>query len=360
MVVRKPAARRPVASAAKKPVPARKTAALEPKPAPAAKKATPARRTPTAAKTDRTELAARARSVKAVKESAAREAAEKVSGVHPVKKEEITAYDVLRAQHTYFTLYAEWLKQQGGEVSEVLDFVAPIMSVPVGIQKKSPAKRAKVDPEDRVNEEYYDRAVVEQYPIKELRELAADLAANGVINEKVKKSVILEEMEAAGLFREDGDSSAAEDGIEDDDVEEGDEEDGVEDADADESDDEDESDGDDDDDMGEENYTREDLEEMTLKELQELAEVNETDWKGLNKAKLIDELLADEEEESDEEDEDDEETIEIDPDELPNMDQAELLELCKQLDIRVPANKRKNKAAVVEMILESLDEDDDE
>jgi len=347
---RRPAAKRPATPLPKKPVS---------KAAPAAKKA-PAR--PAASAPDpRAASLAKAREARAAKAAAAKAEAESAVEVHPTKKEEITAHDVLRARHTYEVLYSQWLRQQGEDIAEVLDFVAPILDDKRGVNKKSPLTRAKVAPEERVIDEYYDRDVVEGYNIKDLRTLAADLASQGIITEKVKKPLILEQMEAAGLFREDGDVASAEDD-EDEDADAYDEEDeGDSEEDLEEEGDEDEDESDDDD-VEEETFTRADLKAMTLKELQDIAEINEVKWKGLDKASLIDELLGaeDEEEEADEAEEEDEdgEFLEIDPNELPNMDLDELLEICDQIDgLKVPAVKRKNKKAVIELILEALGEE---
>jgi hypothetical protein len=232
-----------------------------------------------------------------------------------------------------------------------------------GTPTPSPAAAAKVEPEDRVIDEFYDRDKIDALSIRELRALAADLAAHGVITETKVKNTILEQMEEAGLFREDGDADASSD---DEDEEEGVDEDSEEDDEEsdDEDDDSDEDESDDDDEYGEETYTREELKAMTLKELQELAEVNEMKWKGLDKDALIDAMLANEEEpedevpeDEDEEDDEDGEVLEIDPDELPNMDISELLELAGQLEVEVPRTKRKNKDAIVELILENLEEE---
>lgn len=340
MVVRKPSApaRRPVAT--KKtaaPAPVRRTAAPT-------RKAAPAR---PAAQSKAEQLAA-ARAAKAAKEAAAAEAAAKNVEPHPTKKDAVTANDVLRSFHTFNVLYAQWLQQQGDELTEVLDFVAPILGAQRGVAKKSPLTRAKVKPEERVIDEYYNRDDIETYSIKELRELAADLVANGIITEKVKKLVILEQMEAAGLFREEGSADSDEDDIEEDDDEDV-EEDEDDDADADESDD------DDDDGVTEENFTRAELKKMDLAELQDIAELNQFKWKGLDKNEIIDTILGSSEDEDDDEDEEEEEDLEIDPDELPNMSVSELLDLCKQIGLKVPAASRNNQKKIIAIITDFLD-----
>lgn len=336
--VRKPAARRPAPAA--KARPARKETPA--KPAPAAKKAAPARQATEAKK----EQLAAARAVRSEKVAAAKAAP---TEVHPVRKDKISAHDVARAWHTALMLQFQYAVQEGEEIAEAMAFVAPIMASKSGLPEKSLHAKAKVDPEDRVIDEFYDLDVVKAMSISDLRTLATDLAANGLITETKLKSRILEQMEEAGLFREEESSDADEDDIEDD-------------VDEDAEEDEEDDDSDEDDDTEDVEYSREDLKGMTLKELQEIAEANEYDWKGLDKASLIEALLADPEEEDEEEsgDEDDEEAVEIDPDELPNMDLDELLELCEQIGLKVPAAKKKNKKAVIQLILDELGDDEDE
>lgn len=341
MVVRKPTTAKAATTRA---VPAKKAAA----PAPARRAGTAAKKS--AASDAKREQLAAARATRSAKEAAAIEKSVAQVEPHPTKKDAVTANDVLRAQHTYNVLYAEWLKQQGEEMTEVLGFVAPILAAPVGQPKKSPMMRAKVEPEERLIDEYYDRDVIERYSVKELRELAADLVENGVpgMTETKLKSKILEQMEAAGLFREEGSAASDEDDTEEDDDAE---------AEEDEEDDEDSDDESDDDGTEEANFTRAELKAMTLDELQDLAELNEFKWKGLDKATLIDALLGggDDEDEADDEDEEEEEDLEIDPDELPNLSVSELLDLCKQIGLKVPAASRKNQQAIIDIITEFLD-----
>lgn len=345
VTVRKPAARRTA--------PAKTRAAATTAKREAAKSAAPAKKAATArpaASNAKAESIAKARAAKAEK-------AEKAAPteMHPVRKDKISAHDVVRAWHTALMLQFQYAVQEGEEIAEALEFVAPIMGGKRGPAEKSPLTRAKVDPEKRVIDEYYDKGIVEKYSIKDLRELAERLE----LDEQKYKTGILKELEAKGFFREDGDADADEDGVEDD-IDEDAEEDDVDD-DEEESDDDDSED--DDDDTEERVYDRDDLKEMTLKELQELAEANEVNFKGLGKAELIDTLLADEDEEDDdepedEEDEDEDAPVEIDPDELPNMDLDELLELCEQIDVKVPASKKKNKKAVIQLILDELEDEE--
>lgn len=349
--VRKPAARKP-APASSLPVKTRRAATPAKreasKPAPAAKKAAPAKST----SQQRNEQLAAARASYVEKTEAAKAAP---TEKHPVRKDKISSHDVVRAWHTALMLQFQYAVQEGEEIAEALEFVAPIMGGKKGPVEKSPLTRAKVAPEKRVIGEYYDKEIVEKYSIKDLRELAERLE----LDEQKYKTGILKELEAKGFFREDGDADADEDGVEDD-VDEDIEEDEV---DGDDEDSDDDDSEDDDDETEERVYDRDDLKGMTLKELQELAEANEVNFKGLGKAELIDTLLADEdEEEEDESDDEDEEgedaPVEIDPDELPNMDLDELLELCEQIDVKVPASKKKNKKAVIQLILDELEDEE--
>lgn len=344
MVIRRPAPAAKASPRSARTTAAKKTAA----PAPARRTAAPARKAAPArpATQSKADQLAAARAAKAAKEAEAAKAATKNVEPHPTKKAAVTANDVLRARHTYEFLYSQWLQQQGEEITAVLEFVAPIMAPQRGVAKKSPLTRAKVEPEERIVDEYYNRDDIETYSIKELRELAADLAENGIITETKVKSKILAEMEAAGLFREDGSADADEDGVEEDDDADA-EEDGEEDDDADESDD------DDDDGITTENFTRAELKKMDLAELQDLAELNEFEWEGLDKDELIETILSASEGEDEEEDE--EGDLEIDPDELPNMSVAELLDLCKQIGLKVPAASRNNQKKIITIITDFLD-----
>lgn len=320
---------------------ATRTAAPAKKAAPARKAAAPARK-----------AAASAPAPRAAKAAPKAAAPRKASA-----KDVPSAHDVLRALRTYEKLRDTYFEAYSQEVDEAADFVAPVSSPRRGRPEvDGPARKVKVAAKDQVNEEFYDRDKTEALPVPKLRELAVDLADRGVITEVKIKSVILEQMEDAGLFRDEGDvdSDAA------DEDEEFEDEDSEESEDDESDDDEDESD-DDDEELDEEEYTRADLKKMDLKELQELAEINEIKWKGLNQKDLIDAMLGEDDEDDEEdgeEDEDDEEVFEIDPSELPKLSLEDLLDICKQAGFKVPVAKRKDKKAVIELILANLDEDE--
>lgn len=196
--------------------------------------------------------------------------------------------------------------------------------------------------EDDDNEELeeldvLDREEVEGLGIKDLRELAAQY----LDDPPKKKAEILEALEEF--------------------------------YDEDEEDDEDEADDEDEDE--EDEWDEDSLGELTFTELKKVAredfEWAAADYKGMDQESLIAALLGDEdEEEEDEEDEadEDEELEELDEDALNAMTHKELIALCKDIDVKVPAKlktagkgaaAKKTKAALVELILASADEDDE-
>lgn len=269
---------------------------------------------------------------------------------HPAKEGVPSGHDVVRAGLTFFALLEAYAEAYRDELDALAPFIAPMGAAKQGRpEKDGPARKVKVEPEDSAIGEVYDYEETRVLPLAELRELAADLAERGIIAERKVKATILKEMEEAGLFREEGDSSSGEGDEEDDDDEEGSEEAGESDEDEDED-----SESEDDDDE-EEEYSRADLRKMTLDQVQELAKENKRPWKGMDKEALIVSLIPDE----DEEDEDGGE-LEIDPSELPSMGLDELLGLCEQAGWRVPNAKRKSKKAVIDLILENLGDDEED
>lgn len=323
--------------------------------------------------------------------------APKAAPTKPVRKpavgseEKVTAYDVLRArkaadlaQQEVYRLETLFWKQNEdilqGAVEHAENFAEENTPPKRTGRKPAETPAAKVKAKTpNVAGEYFDKDETLALGLVDLRDLARELAENGVITEtKVKKDIIAQ-MEAAGLFREAGaddtDEDDAvdddEDSAEDEEAEDFDEEDDAEDDD-DSEDDDDESD-DEDDDEEDEGYSLDDLKAMKLKQLQELAEQNEIDWDGLSKAELIEEIWGDDEDEDepeddadedDEEDEEEEETIEIDVTDLPNMSADELYALAKSTGVKVPVAKRKDKKFLVKKLEDELfpsdDEDDEE
>lgn len=187
--------------------------------------------------------------------------------------------------------------------------------------------------------ELLDEEEVRTLPIKELRALAERLG----LDEVKMKNGILSELEAKGHFGEEE---------EDEDDEEPDE---------DEADDEEEEDEDE-----EEGYTREELEEMDLKQLRATAKSeghSAADYRGMDQDALIDLILgeADEDEEDEDDEEDEEEEFEeIDEDALKAMDLTQLKGIAKEMDITIPPRIAKNKTKVIEFILAKAGEEDDE
>lgn len=321
------------------PAPARKTAAT--------RTAAPAKKAEATTGQTRADRLVKARATGAANRAAATAANEK----HPTKNQRVTGHDIFRAIHTLVVLLRQYGEDYADELDQIAEYVAPMgANRATPHRPDGPARKAKVDPEDRVADEYYDAEATAALPLRELRELAADLAERGVITETKTKTKILKEMEEAGLFRELDDEGADEDDAEGDHDEDS-EEDEVDDDDSDEEE------------LDEETYERSDLKKMTLKELQELAEINGVKWKGLDQKSLIDTLLGeeeDEEEEEESEDDEDEEVFEIDPDELDSMSVAELLQICEKGGFKVPVSARKNKQRIIDIIIDNLGEEEDE
>lgn len=300
--------------------------------------------------------------------------------------EAVTAHDVLRArkaveaatQEAYRLENLYWAQNSAAldEAKAHAEKAAAELAPPKKAGPKpadTPARRARA--KDPVAGEFYDRDKVENYSLRELRDLAEDLADREIITERKMKRVILEQMEDAGLFREEGHSSADEDDElpDDEDAQEDEEAEDFEededessdedDAEDDEDDADDAEDGDGDD---EEGYTLEELKAMKLKDLQDLAEQNGVEWDDLSKSELIDKLVGEDEDEEDSEDEpeedDDEEDgdfVEVNPEDIPNMSVKELLELAGDIGLKIPASKRKDKDYLIDKILEQVDDEDE-
>lgn len=171
--------------------------------------------------------------------------------------------------------------------------------------------------------------------IAELRALASELG----LEEQKLKSGILAELEEKGFFDgEDADDEDEEEDVEEDDTDE---------------DDEDEEDEDDEED---DLPSRDELEEMDIKELRALAKTEGhklADYKGLDQEGLITLILGE-----DEEDDEDDEEEEVDEDQLRAMPLDELKALAKEMGVRVPRNVKQ--PALVELILDAAEEDEDE
>lgn len=197
-------------------------------------------------------------------------------------------------------------------------------------------------------EQSFSREELEEMDIKSLRALAKD---NGV--ESIKKADIIDALA----------SDEDEDAEEDEDDEEYEEE-----SDEDEADDEEEDEeGDEDDDEGEE-WTREELEELTLRDLRQAAKDAGLDPKGLDQDAIIEALLGEDEEDEDEGEEDDEDEDdeseeegdeededgeELTEDDLNAMNLADLKEVASDIGVKVPA--KIGKTALIALILDSAE-----
>lgn len=310
----------------------------------------------------------------AAKPAAARRPAATKAAAPVAKKQKYTGHDVARAVLTAMRAlktamvvvqgYAEEYQEElGGDLAE---FLAPMGHGVKGTAADGPHRRARVAEEDRVIGELYNRDEVVSMKLVDLRELAADLVEQGVITEPKVKSVILEQMEEAGLFRGSDGSDSDEDA--------GDDEAGEYEDDGDAEEDEEDGDDSDDPELEDVPYTREELEAMSLNELRQLAKDNSLPYKGMDAEELVNSFIPgeegeeedeeepeDEDEELDEEEEDaeeeeDDDSVGIDPEELPNMTVAQLLTICKQGGVAVPAAKRKDKKAIIAIILKAMED----
>lgn len=194
------------------------------------------------------------------------------------------------------------------------------------------------DEDDEEEAEPLDRDEVSAMAIKDLRALAKDYLGDDA---PTKKADILEALE--DYFVDD----------EEEDEDDEDEED-VEDV---EDEDEDEEEGE---------YDRDELAEMSLKDLRALAKEeghSAADYRGLDQDALIDLIMGeDDEDEDDEDEEEDEEVEELDEDALKAMTHKELTALAKELEIKVPTKLKKdtkaNKTALVNLILDSGEDEE--
>ena len=309
----------------------------------------------------------------------------------------VTAYDVARAWKAANIARAKaelierdfWAQNEAeldAAVAHAEETLKETTPAPRTGRKPNETPSSKVRAKNPVIGEFYDKDETEQLPLKDLRILATDLASRGIITATKMKKDILAQMEAAGLFRSAGDAGVDEDDPADDDEDveadeeeldddadedeedeesDDDDEDDEDDADdSDESDDDDESDEEPDDD--EDGYTVEQLKGMRLKEIQGIAEQAGVNWDGLSKSALIEALIAaseDEAEGAEPEDEDEEEegeVYEIDFSELPGMTLEELLSIADDAEIEIPKLKRKNKKAIIELIMAAAEDDEDE
>lgn len=287
----------------------------------------------------------------------------------------VTAHDVLRAELTFENakkafeqLRAEYWAQYDVDVDEIKELSQAAIHEFDGPEQQGrppadgPMRKARVRGVEPVIGEAYDRTKVSSMGLVELRKLAKELVGEGLITELKVKSEILKQMEEAGLFRSAVDASADEGdaGAEPSDAEEDEE---GEDEEGEYEDDDDEDDGEEDDEG--DSISAADLREMTLKDLQDVAEENGVKWKGKKQAALLEELLAlveDDEEEADEpddeEDDDEEEDGGLTEESIRAMSLKELQKLAAQLDTAPPLKVKKDRDALVEWLLENLEEEE--
>lgn len=220
----------------------------------------------------------------------------------------------------------------------------------VSVSNAPAAKTAKSAAE--VETEILDEDETRALSIKDLRALAVRLE----LDEQKVKSGILAELEEKGHF---GEAEEDEDDEEIGDLEEDEEDEDTDEDEADEDDEEEDEDDEEGDEDEEGEYTREELEDLSLKELREIAKEEGhklPDYRGLDQEGLISLILGEDDEEDG--DDEDEEEIELDEDALRAMPLEELKALAKEIGVKVPA--RVKQPALVELILNAAEDEDDE
>jgi hypothetical protein len=310
----------------------------------------------------------------------------------------VTADQVLTAYTNYMDLYAAWVSQNGGTIPDIA--AAPTAKDgrggarqgagrPKGRETTLTPKRQREAVEKAeekkpvLAKQKLDPDTVYNMSITELRALALKLN----LREKKLKDRIIEELEEKNFLR--GSRTKATDETDGDEYDD---------------DEEDYESGEDEDDEGEESgeegsaedeaedgdeITREELEEMDLKELQQLAKDNDIpakEWRGLDQEALVDLLMGDEgdegedgsdEGEADEEDdedvedsdgdededesdseEDEDEPLEISEEELNRMSAQELRDLCKELGIKIPIQVSRDVTKLRNLILDQAEDDE--
>lgn len=239
------------------------------------------------------------------------------------------------------------LISESGINGTAVEAVNEITTVVSKIVPKSEANSSQEPPtvEEADDEEGYTLAELEAMKVTELKEIADDNEIE--YPSKVKKSDLID------LIMGEADDEDEEDDS-DDEVEAEEAEDEAE------EEEEDEEEDDSDDEEGEE-LTEEDLEEMSLAELKELADEYEVSYPKVVKAPklrqiLIDELFQEEEEEEVEEDED-VDSSDISPEDLDEMSLTELKELADSYEVIIPKAVKVGKLR--QILLENLFDEDE-
>lgn len=247
------------------------------------------------------------------------------------------------------------MAKQKSESIDLTEFLTGIRDLIDGMLDGGASGKAKAAPEPEPGPEEQDTAVDVDKPsrsdrqadlqkrrINTLRKIALDLGFNSEDVEDADKETLI-------------------DGILDDEYGDADDADDAEDAEPDEdaSDEEDADEPDDEDGEEEESasgYDRDELEEMSLKEIRVVAKdagYTTADLKGMDQDAIIDMLMESDDEpdaDEDEEDEDEPEEEGYSEEDLEGMNLRELKSLAKEWGVKVPAGT--NKAGVIELLVD--------
>lgn len=249
------------------------------------------------------------------------------------------------------TIAGALISEAGISGAEV-EAVNEITTVVSKIVPKSEAKSSQEPPtvEEVDGEEGYTLAELEAMKVTELKEIADDNEIE--YPSKVKKSDLIDLI--MGEVEDEDEEDGSDDEAEAEEAEEAESED--------EDEAEEEEDDSDDDEEGEE-LTEEDLEEMSLAELKELADEYEVSYPKVVKAPklrqiLIDELFqVEEEEEGEVEEDDDVDSSDISPEDLEEMSLTELKELADSYEVIIPKAVKVGKLR--QILLENLFDEDE-
>lgn len=257
----------------------------------------------------------------------------------------------------------ELLDTLADKVAERLGSIASNGTAPDAAPAKKKAAKAEPEPEDDEDDDTESdegtsqedrRAELTAMRITSLRKIAKDLGFPADDVAAADKETLVESI----VDDEFGDGDDADDDDADDDGDDADDTDDDESEDEDEEeddepDDDEEDDDEDDEGDGDDDYTREDLEGMSLKELKALgkeAGYTAADFKGLDQDAIVDMMLGEDPDVDDEDEDDDEDGYS--EEELLAMNLRELKSLAKEWDVKIPTKDAKSKKAIVALLLD--------
>lgn len=238
------------------------------------------------------------------------------------------------------------------KVAAILNADSAVPAAPKGkakVDKPIPPKDVDVDDTDTddTDDNPERRAELTALRITSLRKIAREAGFDPDEIADADKETLIDSIlddEASGSDESDDDSEVEDEEVPDDDTDTDDDDDDEDDEDEDETED---------DDSDESEFTRDDLEAMSLAELKSLGKESGytvAEMKGKDQDTLIDMFLgSDDDEDEDEDDSDDEaeEEEEVTKDDLKAMSIPDLLALAKDWGVKVPVADRKSKVKIV-------------